>query len=551
MPLNKAKSSTGSLQWTPECEQAYRTLKEKLTTSPVLAPFTPNETSTLTVDASGQAIGAVLSQREHPVLYVSRKLTDTETRYSNIEREGLAIVWACQRLKHFLLGAKFIIQTDHKPLIHIFGPNNPVSSEVSPRLLKYTLKLMPYDYNIEHVPGDKNIIADSLSRVYHDDHVKVPQVHFSQPCIDVAQLKAEYQHDRFLQDLMNRIRTGDWSNVSAREKPYKKYALQLTIDNDGCIRLGSRVVPPQSLYKNIYDIAHQSHCGIQATQKLIAQEFYWPNMHHTIEQMVKSCRVCSSARFRSEDTTHTWPADTVPWTRIHIDWAYHQRIGNILVIADSFSGWLSAAICTNRSTNTVITQLRSLFTTFGVPKTLVSDNALEFANEHFRQWLQNIGCCLLHSPEYRPQSNGLAERAVRTIKDALKCYNPQKCSASAFIDRFLFVHHNTAMRNGKTPSQLMLAYSTRCPILSTYEPLQSVLYKSHREATPKPVTYLFRQGANTALIAQPGQKAITAHDAQLAEWPDENREPGGDKEQRELLRRERRRPDYYGVPVHE
>ena len=521
VPLNNAKKSE-KLVWNDQCEQAFNTLKEKITSSPVLQPFDIKKKSTLTVDASQQALGAVLQQNEHPVLFVSRKLTDTESRYSNIEREGLAVIWACERLSHFLLGKKFEIETDHKPLVHIFDPTKQISTDVSSRLQKYNMKLMRFDYDIKHVAGKNNVIADSLSRVYHtqSDEVKMPQVNFSEPCIDKTLLAKETKNDRFLQDLTKRIVSGDWSNVSKKEKPFKKLALQLTIDDQECVRLRSRIIPPQSMYKNIFDIAHQSHCGMQATLRLIENEFYWPGMRNTVENFVKSCDVCAKARFQSKDNTHTWSKEEKPWSRVHIDWAYQKNVGNILVVADAYSGWLEAKICDRRTTQIVIRKLRSIFATFGVPHVVVSDNAPEFSCHEFKQWLNNIGCRLMHSPEYRPSSNGLAERNVKTIKDALKCYNPAKGSAQKFLQRFLFVHRNTAVRNSKTPAELNIGRRVRCPILTEYNPMQEVLYKPNKSAKPKPVVYLFKRGQNTAMVAEPGRQAVVAHDAQIAPQPE-------------------------------
>ena len=111
---------------------------------------------------------------------------------------------------------------------------------------------------------------------------------------------------------------------------------------------------------------------------LIQREFFWPSMRSHIETYINSCDTCCRARFRATDTTHRWSKDADPWSRIHIDWAFHRAADNILVIADSSSGWLEAAVYQNRTTATVINQLRACFARFGVPNTVVLDNAPEF-----------------------------------------------------------------------------------------------------------------------------------------------------------------------------
>ena len=242
--------------------------------------------------------------------------------------------------------------------------------------------------------------------------------------------------------------------------------------------------------------------------------------------LVRSCHLCRKARFRAPDTTPTWPSESEPWNRIHIDWAYHKSLGNVLVIADAFSGWLEAFVCSSRTTSAVIDRLRSLFARFGVPHLLVSDNAPEFSCSELLLWLRAIGCRLLHSPEYRPQSNGLAERAVRTIKDALKCYNPAKCSAQAYLHRLLFVHRNSANRDTKTPSDLMLGRTVRCPILSSFQLMEKVLYRPRKSEPPLLARFLYRQGANTSLVVHPHTgRAVTAHDAQISSSPMQDVQP--------------------------
>ena len=126
-------------------KKVFNLSKAKLISAPVLQPFSLTKQSALAVDASRNAIGAVLSQAGHPVLYVSRKLSPTETNYSNIEREALAALWPCKRLEQFLLGNKFILETDHKLLLYVFGPDNALRTDISTRLMRFALKMMRFD----------------------------------------------------------------------------------------------------------------------------------------------------------------------------------------------------------------------------------------------------------------------------------------------------------------------------------------------------------------------------------------------------------------------
>ena len=109
----------------------------------------------MTTNASEKAIGGVLSQEGHPVIYVWRKLLQDEQNYSNIEREALAIVFVATRLKQFLLGRRFTLQTDHKPLKYIFAPDKKIPKTESTRITKKTIALVGFDFELKHTPGEE------------------------------------------------------------------------------------------------------------------------------------------------------------------------------------------------------------------------------------------------------------------------------------------------------------------------------------------------------------------------------------------------------------
>ena len=124
--------------------------------------FDAKANHTIQCDASKQGLGAVLLQEGQPVMYISRMLTETEQRYSNIERELLAVVFALERLNHYTAGYRVKVETDHEPLTSIW--KKPKSS-TSSRFQRSLLRLLQYDIDIHYLPGKKNVITDALSRV--------------------------------------------------------------------------------------------------------------------------------------------------------------------------------------------------------------------------------------------------------------------------------------------------------------------------------------------------------------------------------------------------
>ena len=152
------------VEWACESEQqnAFKAIKQVITTLPVVTYFDKTKKHTVQCDASKKRLGAVLLQEFKPVMYVSRALTEMEQRYSNIERELLAIVFALKRLNHYTFGRTITIQSDHQPLQSIWK-KSIVSA--SPRLQRLLLRLTHYHLNIEFLRGKENMIADALSRV--------------------------------------------------------------------------------------------------------------------------------------------------------------------------------------------------------------------------------------------------------------------------------------------------------------------------------------------------------------------------------------------------
>lgn len=157
------KSVKNPITWTEECEAAFSILKEQMCSGPVLKSPDFTKEFVVQVDASAVGIGAVLAQgeagEERPIAYLSKKLLPREARYSTVEKEGLAIKWASESLRYYLLGREFLLETDHRALtwIHTMKDHNS-------RVTRWYLSLQPYQFKVRHRPGPQNKIADYLSR---------------------------------------------------------------------------------------------------------------------------------------------------------------------------------------------------------------------------------------------------------------------------------------------------------------------------------------------------------------------------------------------------
>ncbi len=156
------KAAKSPMEWTKDCEAAFRTLKEKIWSSPVLQSHDFNQRFLVHVDESATGVGAVLAQgevgAEKTVVYISRKLLPRETRYSTVEKECLAIKWSLESLRYYLLGREFDLETDHRALTWI-----QTMKDHNSRVMRWYLSLQPYKFKVRHRPGQQNVVADYLS----------------------------------------------------------------------------------------------------------------------------------------------------------------------------------------------------------------------------------------------------------------------------------------------------------------------------------------------------------------------------------------------------
>ena len=234
LPLNNMRNSDFS--WGKMQQKAFEDIKNELCVDPLVQPHSLQKEATVTTDASEKTIGGVLSQEGHPVIYVSRKLTPAEQNYSNVEREALAIVFLVTRLKQFLLGRRFNLQTDHKPLKYLFAPDEEIPKTASTRITRWAIALMGFDYELRYTPGEQIPHADALSRMdFGEDESDNDRVCFAinniyfahSDLVTEAEIKTELGTKRLFQDIMKRIESGNWKQCSEVEKGFEQQKVHL------------------------------------------------------------------------------------------------------------------------------------------------------------------------------------------------------------------------------------------------------------------------------------------------------------------------------------
>ena len=276
-PLRELLSAKNQWLWTSCQQQAFTTVKIMVSSNSALALFDPCRPTTVSADASSYGVGAVLIQQQtsgewKPVSYISRSLTATEQRYAQIEKEALAVTWACERFRDFLTGLQFHIQTDHKPLVPLFTTKG--LDELPIRIQRFRLRLMCFNYTVSHVPGKALTVADALSRAPNDDidsndeefcqEVKafVNLVLQELPASEsrLKEIKEKQLQDETCQMLMKYCQSKwpDRNRIAGNAKPYIPVANELSVCNDLLLR-GNRIIIPRSIRQEILGKSSPHH----------------------------------------------------------------------------------------------------------------------------------------------------------------------------------------------------------------------------------------------------------------------------------------------------
>ena len=475
-PLTQLLGKDHQWKWTEQCEAAFHKVKEMITSEQVLTHYDPSLPLRLACDASPVGIGAVLSHvindgTERPIAFASRTLTKTEQKYAQIDKEALSIIWGVKKFHMYLFGRPFTLYTDHQPLTSIFHPRKSIPVVTAARLQRYALFLAGYDYSIQYKNTKVHSNADGLSRLpllteAKDEEVVDPVgvfnlMQFDPLPVTVDNVRRETQRDPVLAQVHEMTRKGWPNNHDPVLNPYFVHKDEITLQS-GCLMWGIRVIIPPKLRPQVLKELHQGHMGVVKMKALARSYTWWPGIDKEIELSAKSCPGCQLVqREPSTVPVHPWEWPSLPWQRIHIDFAGPFLNSMFLVVVDAHSRWLEIEKMNTTTSAKTIETLQKLFARYGVPAQLVSDNGPQFTSEEFQQFLKRNGIKHITSAPYHPATNGLAERAVQSFKNAMKS-ETEVTSLNIKLARFLLTYRITPhSTTGEPPSQLFLGRRLR------------------------------------------------------------------------------------------
>jgi hypothetical protein len=421
-PLTDLCGQKKKFVWAADQEQACQQIKELLAQDTMLTYPQFDKPFVVYTDASKKQIGGVITQENKPLGFFSKKLTDTQRRYPVTEQELLAIVETLKYFKHMLLGHEIIVHIDHKNLTH------PNSTHTSDRVLCQRLLLEEYGAELRYIQGEKNVVADALSRLpteelfaFDEDNTKFP--------LNLQLISKKQATDVHLQDALTK------QPAKYEESLREGVKLYVQVNTDA-------IYVPVSLRDSILQWYHTTlqHPGTKRMQATLKENFYWPGVDAAVESLVCTCATCQKCKLTAVKKYGKIPLPANnklhPWEEVHIDlvspWDVRYNSTSVpgkgtiekiqaLTIIDKATGWPEFITIRNKSSYHITLLFDSEWLChYPRPARVVYGNGNEFVGQEFQEMLESYGIKPVATTVRNLKSNGVIEQVHLTMGDILR-----------------------------------------------------------------------------------------------------------------------------------
>ena len=497
-PLHHLTNKGSAFYWSQECNDAFSTLKQKLSSAPVLCFPQFDREFIVDTDASDTGLGAVLSQviedEERVVAYASRTLTKAERQYATTRKEMLALVWALKHLRPYLYGRKFTARTDHKSLAWLQSFKHPEG-----QVARWLQTLAEFQFVVEHRPGVHHSNADALSRRsdgHRRDALNVSTISSTDdiwlPQWTKEELLTAQQEDPDLKIVLQWMKTkmpSDFPRHVSRTVQtlwtqrqqlllvdgvlYREW---LDLPGNGSNKRLQMLLPHQLIFdvlKSLHDHPTSAHLGITKTLMKVRHWFYWPGQRRDVEDWCRSCIECASRKSPPQHYRAKLQTDITgnPLQRIAMDILGPlpvTTIGNkyVLVISDYFTKWADALPLPNMEAETVAREfVRHFVCVFGAPTYLHTDQGRNFDSKLIKEVCHLLGIIKTRTTAYHPQSDGLVEQLNRTLLSMLGTLPSENEDSWDLLLPMVMLAYRTSVQEttGATPYSLMFGREARLP----------------------------------------------------------------------------------------
>ena len=409
-PLERVRATKGPLQWNDEAEDAWKRLKEALTTAPMLHAIDYKLPIELATDASVRGLGAVLYNvhqgRPRYIRFAAKALKSHQREYSNTLRELLAILFGLSTFDELIYGVEFTVVTDHRALTFAFQ-----TKEINKYVANWAYQLMRYSFQIKHVAGKELVVPDLLSRV-----AKATSVVSERPQETLMVIEAAQQN--------------------------------LSIDSK------------RQMIEDIHAFSHEAPEALR--QRLQRMGHVGPKVNAIIEAVCAQCRQCQQFNVRRAGYQPLKAVEAkLPWQHLAVDLAAFEVSDDgyvfMLVVTCICTRFVMLRPLRDKRMVTIATELLDMFGTLGVPNIIQSDNGREFVNQLITQICDMLQIAQRLILPYNPKANSGAETYVRLSKNKVF-----KLAAGEMKhwDRFvpaaqLALNTRVCARHGSVPFELM------------------------------------------------------------------------------------------------
>ncbi|GJR13899.1 reverse transcriptase domain-containing protein [Tanacetum coccineum] len=524
-----------------ECIDSFNTLKRKLTEAPILIAPDWDLPFELMCDASDFAIGAVLGQRKNkhfqPIHYASKTMNEAQTHYTTTEKELLAVVYAFEKFRSYLVMSKSIVYTDHSAIKYLFA-----KKDAKARLMRWILLLQEFDIEIRDKKGAENLAADHLSRLEnpHQDKFENKEINEAFPLETLGSIALKDDSTPWFADFAN-YHAGKFivKGMSSQQKnkffkDVKHYFWDDPFLFKNCAdQVIRRCVSGQEAY-DILKACHSGptggHYGANYTaRKIFDSGFYWPTIYKDAHDFVTHCDICQrQGKITQRDEM---PQNSIQVCEIFDIWGidfmgpFPSSRGNkyILVAVDYLSKWVEAKALPTNDARVVCKFLKTLFSRFGAPRAIISDRGTHFCNDQFTKVMLKYGVTHRLSTAYHPQTSGQVEVSNRGLKRILeRTVGENRASWSDKLDDALWAFR-TAYKTpiGCTPYKLVYGKACHLPIELEHKAYWALKHTNfdvqtagdHRKVQLNELNELRDQAYENSLIYKEKTKRI--HDAKI------------------------------------
>jgi hypothetical protein len=440
-PMTELLKKGVKYEWSQKCEEAFYTLRQRLTTAPVLAQ--PDNTKPFEVycDASGTRLGCVLIQDNRVIAYASRALRPHEQNYPTHDLELAAVVHALKIWRHYLIGAHYNIYTDHKSLKYIF-----TQADLNMRQRRWLELIKDYDLEVHYHPSKANVVADALSRKAQCNCMTMDSKSTTL-CDELCKLNIEVVSscalsyisvEPTLHEQIVMAQIGDKGVQVIKEMIEQKVDKYKCFrqDGKGILWFGDRLVVPKNpeLRKKILDEAHLSkfsmHTGSNKMYHDLRSLYWWTRMKREIAKYVSECDTCQrvkASHLKVAGTLQPLPIPSWKWEDVCMDFIVglpntSRHHDSIWVIVDRLTKTTHFLLVhtTHKTEKYAEIYIDQIVRLHGIPKTIVSDRGGLFVARFWERLHKSLGTTVIRSSAYHPQTDGQTERVNQILEDMLR-----------------------------------------------------------------------------------------------------------------------------------